>query len=90
MSNVAQLLPGGRALVTLTESRTACKLVQEELLRAKRTYKDVAQSAALAHSTVSNIASGNTRLPRIETIIRILSALGWRIIAQRRGAGMTE
>ena len=74
----------GRSLVTLTESAAACKLVQEELLRSKRTYTDVARAAALSNSTVGNIARGATKLPRIETIIRILSTLGWMIVAQRR------
>ena len=71
-------------MVTLTDSYAARKLVQEELLRSKRTYTDVARVATLANSTVANIASGSTQWPRIETIIRILAALGWMITAQRR------
>jgi len=58
--------------------------VQNEVLRAKRTYTDIARAAALSNSTVSNIATGTTKWPRIETIIRILAALGWMITAQRR------
>ena len=82
MSNVRHL-PGTRSLITLTDSFAACKLVQEEVLRAKRTYTDIGNRAGIANSTVSNIASGKTRFPRIETIIRILGALGWMIVAQR-------
>jgi DNA-binding phage protein len=76
-------LPGVRSVVTLVDSPASIKLVQRELLAARRTYKDIAQSAGIASSTVSNIAIGHTAWPRIETIIRILGALGWVITAQR-------
>lgn len=82
-ANIVKLLPGSRSLVTLTDSLAARKLVQEELLRSRRTYTDVARAAAVAASTVGNIASGQTTWPRIETIIRILGSLGWVITAQR-------
>jgi transcriptional regulator with XRE-family HTH domain len=78
-----QFMPGSRSLVTLTDSFAAKKLVQEEVLRSKRTYRDIARSAAVASSTISNIAIGHTQWPRIETIIRILGALGWVIRAER-------
>ena len=68
-------------LIVLTDSFVSIKLVQHELLRSKRTYKDIAASAVLSSSTVGNIASGQTKLPRLETIIRILSALRWVISA---------
>jgi len=83
-ASVTRLLPGTRSLVTLTDSMAATKLVQEELLRSKQTYAAVAAKAAVAKSTVSNIASGQTRFPRLETIVRILGALGWVITAARR------
>lgn len=85
MNDVLKLLPGSRSLVTLTDSFAAKKLVQDEVLRSERTYKAIAHDAGVANSTVSNIASGKTQWPRIETIIRILGALGWVIQAQRRG-----
>lgn len=74
----------GRPLVQLVDSPVALKLLREELLTSGETYKIVAERAQLASSTVSNIASGATRWPRLETTIRLLSALGWQIIAQRR------
>jgi plasmid maintenance system antidote protein VapI len=83
-ATVTRLLPGTRSLVALTDSMAATKLVQEELLRSKQTYTAVADRAAVASSTVSNIATGQTRLPRLETIVRILGALGWVITAARR------
>jgi transcriptional regulator with XRE-family HTH domain len=68
-------------LIVLTDSFVSIKLVQHELLRSKRTYKEIAAAAVLSSSTVSNIAIGHTKLPRLETIIRILSALRWVISA---------
>jgi DNA-binding phage protein len=72
-----------RPLVQLVDSPVAIHLLQQELLASKATYTAIAQKAQVASSTVSNIASGQTRWPRLETIIRILSALNWQIIAQR-------
>ena len=72
-----------RSLVTLTDTMVSIKLVQEEILHAKVSYTELARKAQLANSTVSNIAIGHTRFPRIETIIRILHALGWVIQATR-------
>jgi DNA-binding phage protein len=83
MTNVTRLLPGSRSLVTLTDSMAAKKLVQEEILRSQRTYRHIAHDAQLAASTVGNIGSGKTVWPRLETIIRVLGALGWIITAQR-------
>jgi hypothetical protein len=72
-----------RPLVHLVDSPVAIKLLQEELLTSKLGYTAIAVRAQVANSTVHNIASGQTRWPRLETIIRILSALNWRIIAER-------
>ena len=76
-------LPRRRSLVTLADSFASTKLVQDELLRSKMTYKELAATAAVSKSTISNIAIGHTRFPRIETIIRILGALRWTIQASR-------
>lgn len=73
-----------RSLILLTDSAASIKLIQHELLVSKRTYKDVAHVAQLASSTVSNIAIGHTKMPRMETVIRLLHALGWTISASRR------
>jgi len=72
-----------RPLVHLVDSPVALKLLREELLTSKSTYTAIAVKAQVCNSTVSNIASGTTKWPRLETIIRILSALNWRIIAER-------
>jgi predicted transcriptional regulator len=73
-----------RPLALLTDSFASMKLIQDELLRSKLTYTELAKRASVANSTVSNIAIGHTKYPRIETIIRILGALGWTIQAVRK------
>lgn len=85
MSQTSTIIPmrRSRPLVHLVDSPVAIKLLQEELLISKQTYTLIAHKARVANSTVQNIASGKTRWPRLETIIRILSALDWQIIAQR-------
>lgn len=84
-TNIINLMPGAsRSLIVLADSMAAKKLVQDEILRSKLTYKEVARRANVASSTVSNIAIGHTSWPRIETIIRILGALDWVIQAKRK------
>lgn len=72
-----------RPLVHLVDSPVALDLVRQELLASKLFYTAIAQRAQVSSSTVSNIASGQTKYPRLETIIRILGGLGWRILAER-------
>ena len=80
----ASIVPLRRSLVTLVDSPASIKLVQHEILVSKLTYTEISRRAAISASTVSNIATGATRYPRIETVIRILGAMGWIIQATRR------
>ena len=82
-ANIVRLPGASRSLVTLVDSPASIRLVQHEILISKQTYKALAAKAQLSHSTVGNIASGQTKMPRLETIIRILGALGWVIQARR-------
>lgn len=86
MAHTSKVIPlrRPRPLVHLVDSPIAIKLLQEELLTCKQTYKAVAAKAQVAPNTVGKIATGETKWPRLETIIRILSALNWRIIAERQ------
>jgi len=81
--NLARL-PRPRPLVALIDSPSTIKLIQSEILRSRQRYSAIAADARLAASTVGNIASGTTRLPRLETVVRLLGALGW-VIQARRG-----
>lgn len=85
MSAKVVQMGGSRALplVTLVDSARTISLMREEILRSKAFYSAIAGKAQVSSSTVSNIASGATRWPRLETTVRILGALGWEIVARR-------
>lgn len=83
MNNVVPI-PRLRSIHVLADSFASVKLVQDELLRSKLGYSELARRAAVSPSTVGKIACGDTKLPRIETIIRILGALDWTIQAVRK------
>lgn len=84
MSETARYLPGTRSIVTLTDSFASIKLIQDELLRSKLGYIELGKRAGVAHTTIGRIASGTTKWPRLETVVRILGALDWVISARRR------
>jgi len=83
-STIIKLLPGSRSIVQLLDSSASMSLIQRELLKAKLSYTALAKAAGVASSTVSNIATGTTRRPQLETVIKLLGALGWVITAQRK------
>lgn len=82
IANVVKL-PRARTLVSLLDSPSTLKLIRDEILRHREGYTALSRKAGIANSTVSNIASGTTRWPRLETVIRLLSALGWTVQATR-------
>lgn len=73
--------PGGRRV--RLDSAEAARLVQSEILRSRRLYKDIALNAELCAQTVAKIACGDTKRPSFNTIAAILGALGWTIFAER-------
>src|SRR5262249_14194463 len=79
-STVVQF-PGGRKV--RLDSPSIVPLVQNEILRSGRYYTDIAIRADISHSTVHNIAAGETKRPSFNTIAAILGALGWTIYAER-------
>lgn len=54
--------------------------VASHLRQSRLKYSHVAAGAGLSPSTVSNMASGKTRLPRFGTITGILGSLGYETI----------
>jgi hypothetical protein len=76
----------GRRSVTLDDGPQTIALVQSEIFRCGRTYRQIGDDAGLAHTTVQHIATGQTRRPALSTVARLLMALGWTLIAQEQGA----
>jgi predicted XRE-type DNA-binding protein len=60
-----------------------CAFLQHEIQAARLKYTEIARRASCAPSTVSNLASGETKQPRAQTMIGILVALGFEVIARR-------
>lgn len=72
-------------IIKVDDGPKTCALVQAEIWRAGANYQKIATDADLSVTTVAHIASGETKAPRLRTIIRLLGALGWDIYAQERG-----
>jgi transposase len=58
--------------------------VVDSVLASGLSYKDVAQRAHVATSTVRNWASGTTKNARIDTIMSVLEALNTEMVLVRR------
>lgn len=59
------------------------KFVAGEIRGSKMKFGKIADKAGCCTATVSNIAHGVTRDPRVGTIIKILGVLGYRVTARR-------
>ena len=81
-SNVTSVNKG--RIIKVDDGPKTVALVQSEIWRTGGDFTKIATAADISVSTVSNIASGETKFPRLRTIIRILGALGWDIYAQER------
>jgi hypothetical protein len=75
--------PEGETIL-LDDSAEAVQLVQQEIFASGLLYMKIAELAGVSTSTVGFIAQGQTKWPRLETMIRILGALGWDILATKR------
>ena len=71
-------------LIKIDDGPKTVALVQTEIWKAGANFAKIATDADLSVTTVANIASGQTRAPRLRTIVRILGALGWDIYAQEK------
>jgi transcriptional regulator with XRE-family HTH domain len=56
-------------------------LCQSEIRRSQQKYYEIATRSGVSVQTVSNIASGDTKFPRMTTVVRILMSLGWSLYA---------
>lgn len=82
MSATARILKlrTGRS-VKLDDGPKTIALVQSEIWASHMNFSQLAAASGLACATIGNIASGETKHPRLATVARILMALGWSITA---------
>lgn len=74
-------LPRQNQIVKLDDGPATIELCQRAIRTSHQKYYEVAMRAGVGVQTVSNIASGDTKFPRMSTVIRILMALGWEVYA---------
>lgn len=72
---------GRQGQYTLDGLYEICAFLTAEIQASKRRYSDIARRAGCCPSTVSNLASGQTKNPSSSTLVGILQALGFRLIA---------
>lgn len=71
----------GRTPVKLDDGPATIALCQRAIRTTSMKYIEIASAAGVCPMTVSNIAYGDTKFPRMATVIRILMALGWVVYA---------
>lgn len=69
--------------VDFTDNEEACKFLQRELVATKRKWADIAREAGCCGQTVSKVAYGETKSPRLQTTIRLLRVMGFTLTAWR-------
>jgi DNA-binding phage protein len=67
--------------VTLDEGPATVAFVAQEIRLSGLTYQKLAARTGICVATISRIACGDTKLPRMSTVVRIALALGWQIEA---------
>ena len=52
-----------------------------------KTWQELAQDARLAHSTIENLLFGTTKKPQTQTVLKLLTAMGYRVGIMEASAG---
>lgn len=76
-------LPSTNEVVDLDDGPATIALCQRAIRSSTFKYQDIAQRAGVCSQTVANIAYGDTKFPRMSSVVRILMALDWRIFASK-------
>lgn len=56
--------------------------LQKKVREGTRMY-EIANSTNLCQATISNLLCGKTKYPRMDTIVRIMKYLGYKLYAQK-------
>jgi DNA-binding phage protein len=78
-------LPNSFETVDLDDGPATIALCQRAIRSTHHKFGVVAQMAGVCQQTIANIAYGDTKSPRMSTVVRILMALGWTISASKNG-----
>jgi transcriptional regulator with XRE-family HTH domain len=80
-AKVVTLRRPSRGPIELDDGPQTIALCQSEIRRSQQKYYEIATRSGVSVQTVSNIASGDTKFPRMTTVVRILMSLGWSLYA---------
>lgn len=69
--------------ILLDDGPETIAFVAAEIRISNLTYKQISERTGIGAQTISNIACGDTKLPRWITLAKIARALGWSIQATR-------
>lgn len=76
-------LPSSSEVVDLDDGPATIALCQRAIRSSHLKFGEVATRAGVCNQTVANIAYGDTKSPRMSTVVRILMVLGWTIQASK-------
>lgn len=76
-------LPVTGETVELDDGPATIALCQRAIRSTSMKYGVIADKAGVCPATVTHLAYGDTKVPRMTTVVRILMALGWRVYASR-------
>lgn len=76
-------LPSQNQFVKLDDGPATIELCRRAIRASHLKYFEIAQRSGVCSSAVSKIACGDTRFPRMSTVVRILMAMGWEVYASK-------
>lgn len=59
-----------------------CNFVSAEIRASRMKFVKIAEKSGVCPATVSNLAHGETQMPRAATLLQILRALGYEIVVR--------
>lgn len=74
-------LPRQTQIVKLDDGPATIELCRRAIRTSHLKYYEIAQRSGVCVQAVSKIAYGDTRFPRMSTVVRILVAMGWTVYA---------
>lgn len=70
--------------VKLDDGPKTIELCQREIMRSSWGYQRIADEAGVCVATVGRLATGETKSPKMRSVVLILAALGWDIFAHEQ------
>lgn len=68
--------------ITFADIEELCAFVAHVIVSSKMKYVRLAEKAGCCPATISKLAAGETHLPRASTVLNILQALGYQLVAK--------